>query len=64
MVREQKGGAMHIVMDAIGFVRGGRVEATKDGWGSNESRLELRADLFAENCLHGLETHSHVEVIF
>src|SRR5260221_6887866 len=55
---------MRITIEAIGFVRGGRQEATKDGWGSNRSRLELRADLFAPNCLAGLETHSHVEVVF
>jgi tRNA (Thr-GGU) A37 N-methylase len=55
---------MRIVMQAIGFVSGGRLEATKDGWGSNQSRLELRADLFAPSCLQGLETHSHVEVVF
>jgi hypothetical protein len=24
-----------MAMESIGFVRGGRVEATKDGWGSN-----------------------------
>ena len=25
----------------IGHVRGGRKEATKDGWGNNRSRIEL-----------------------
>jgi tRNA (Thr-GGU) A37 N-methylase len=55
---------MRVTIEAIGFVRGGRVEATKDGWASNQSRLELRDDLFAPDCLQGLETHSHVEVVF
>jgi tRNA (Thr-GGU) A37 N-methylase len=55
---------VRVTMESIGFVRGGRAEATKDGWGSNRSRLELRDDLFSPSCLEGLETHSHIEVVF
>ena len=53
-----------MVMESIGVVRGGRVEATKDAWGSNRSTVELRDDLFSPQCLQGLEAHSHVEVLF
>jgi tRNA (Thr-GGU) A37 N-methylase len=53
-----------VTMEPIGFVRGGRVEATKDGWGSNLSYLELRDDLFSPSCLHGLQENSHLEVVF
>lgn len=56
--------SLHIAMEPIGFVRGGRVEATKDGWGSNRSRVELRADRFDASALQGLEAHSHVEILF
>ncbi len=53
-----------VMMESIGFVRGGRAEATKDGWGSNRSRLELRDDLLSPSCLEGLDAHSHIEVVF
>jgi len=55
---------VHVTMKSIGFVRGGRMEATKDGWGRNRSRLELREDIFSPGCLQGLEAHSHIEVVF
>ncbi len=57
-------GPVRVGMESIGFVRGGRVEATKDGWGSNRSTVELREDLFEPSCLQGLEAHSHVEILF
>jgi tRNA (Thr-GGU) A37 N-methylase len=59
-----KAQTLRIPMESIGFVCGGRVEATKDGWGSNRSTLELRDDLFSPECLQGLEAHSHVEIVF
>ncbi|SNT18550.1 tRNA (Thr-GGU) A37 N-methylase [Noviherbaspirillum humi] len=55
---------IEIRMTPIGFVRGGRREATKDGWGSNRSRLELDAARFAPDSLAGIEDLSHVEVVF
>jgi tRNA (adenine37-N6)-methyltransferase len=48
----------------IGYVRGGRKEATKDGWGDNISRIELDAARFKEDALVGLNDLSHIEVIF
>jgi tRNA (adenine37-N6)-methyltransferase len=35
----------------IGFVRGGRKEATKDGWGDNRSRIELDPAQFGPEAL-------------
>jgi tRNA (adenine37-N6)-methyltransferase len=48
----------------IGFVRGGRKEATKDGWGDNRSRIELDPAQFGPEALAGIEELSHIEVIF
>lgn len=53
-----------IEMRPIGFVRGGREHATKDGWGDNRSRLELDPDRFTTDALCGLEDVSHIEVVF
>jgi tRNA-Thr(GGU) m(6)t(6)A37 methyltransferase TsaA len=51
-------------MTPIGFVRGGRKEATKDGWGPNRSRIELDSARFGPDALAGLDQLSHIEVIF
>lgn len=48
----------------IGWVRGGREQATKDGWGGNRCRLELRADRFGPEALAGVAELSHLEVLF
>ena len=53
-----------IRMAPIGFVRGGRRQATKDGWGNNRSRLELDSTRFRPECLIGIDALSHVEVVF
>jgi tRNA (Thr-GGU) A37 N-methylase len=53
-----------ITMEPIGFVRGGRREATKDHWGDNRCRLELDENRFSRDALIGLDEVSHVEVIF
>lgn len=55
---------MDIVMHPIGFVRGGRTEATKDHWGANRSRIELDAAQFTTDALLGVEALSHIEVFF
>ena len=54
----------NIVMTPIGSVRGGRREATKDGWGVNRCRLELDTATFTTEALRGLDEVSHVEVLF
>lgn len=53
-----------IEMQPIGFVRGGRREPTKDGWGSKRCRLQLDDERFTADALVGLEEVSHVEVAF
>ena len=53
-----------LTMTPIGTVRGGRREATKDGWGGNRCRLALDPARFGPEALMGLEAHSHVEVLF
>lgn len=55
---------MSIPFEPIGFVRGGRIEPTKDGWGDNRCRIELDAARFGPEALAGLEAVSHVEVLF
>jgi tRNA (Thr-GGU) A37 N-methylase len=53
-----------IAMEPIGFVRGGRREATKDHWGANRCRLEVDENRFSRDALIGLDEVSHVEVTF
>jgi len=53
-----------IIFHAIGHVRGGRKEATKDGWGGNRSRIELDARRFGPEALAGIDALSHIEVLF
>ncbi|MCC6946851.1 MAG: SAM-dependent methyltransferase [Bradyrhizobiaceae bacterium] len=55
---------MPIIMTPIGYVRGGRKEATKDHWGNNRSRIELDAGQFGPDAVAGLDALSHIEVIF
>ena len=42
---------MKIIMQTIGQVRGGRVEATKDHLGGNRSRGELREPAWARELM-------------
>lgn len=53
-----------IPMTPIGFVSGGRKEATKDHWGENRSMIVLRDDLVGPDALKGLGEHSHVEIVY
>jgi tRNA-Thr(GGU) m(6)t(6)A37 methyltransferase TsaA len=55
---------MTIAIEPIGYVRGGRSEATKDHWGLNRCSLTLRSERFTSAALDGLEEVSHIEVIF
>ncbi len=55
---------MLVTMKPIGFVHGGRQEATKDHWGSNQSRIELDSNQFRPDALVGVDQLSHVEVLF
>ncbi|MEO6467847.1 MAG: SAM-dependent methyltransferase [Acidimicrobiia bacterium] len=51
-------------MQAIGCVRGGREAVEDDAWGSVVSRIELDRGQFGPDAFAGLETCSHVEVLF
>jgi len=55
---------MQFTMKPIGFVRGGRKEATKDHWGDNRSRIELDPGQFGPEALTGVDQLSHIEVLF
>lgn len=50
-------------MEPIGHVVGGRTDATDDFWGDTVSCIELR-DVYAEDALDGVDSFSHVEVLF
>lgn len=52
------------VVRPVAHVRGGRTEATKDGWGESRARIELVAGLFGPDALAGLADHSHLEVVW
>jgi tRNA-Thr(GGU) m(6)t(6)A37 methyltransferase TsaA len=56
--------AAKFTMMPIGFVCGGRVEATKDHWGDNRSQIELDPAQFGPEALAGLDQLSHIEVLF
>ncbi len=53
-----------IDMQAIGHVRGGRVEATKDNWGDSVATIVLSSEVFSPDATAGLELQSHIEVVF
>lgn len=55
---------IEITVKPIGIVRGGRTEAIDDNWGTNISRIELDETAFTPESLAGLDTFSHLEVIF
>jgi len=56
--------AAPVCFTPIGVVRGGRAEATKDGWGPNRSRIELTDPRLGADSLLGLDAVSHIEVVF
>lgn len=50
-------------IEPIGTVRAARLQPVDDDWGGVESTIVLD-DRFPEDALQGLETFSHVEVLF
>src|SRR5690606_8010316 len=58
------GGMSGIELEPIGWVRGGRAEATDDDWDREVCEIELDADRFGPDALAGLADFSHVEVVF
>ncbi|HYB92205.1 MAG TPA: SAM-dependent methyltransferase [Candidatus Binataceae bacterium] len=55
---------MKYTIEAIGYVRGGRAEPIDDNWGHNRSIIELDPASFTPDAFAGLDTFSHVEVVF
>ncbi|HLK24526.1 MAG TPA: SAM-dependent methyltransferase [Caulobacteraceae bacterium] len=55
---------MPIVLEPIGFVRGGRAAAEDDDWGRSRASIELDAARFGPDALTGLGEFSHIEVVF
>jgi tRNA (adenine37-N6)-methyltransferase len=53
-----------IVMEPIGYVRGGRTTVADDNWADVVSAVEFEADQVDASGLQGLDTFSHVEVVF
>ncbi len=53
-----------ITMRPIGWVRGGRIEPVDDDWGRVEARIALDPTQFTAEALLGLESFSHLEVIY
>src|ERR1700760_470900 len=51
-------------IQAIGVVRAGRDEPVDDGWDSVPSRIELDPAVIDPDATLGLETFSHIEVVF
>lgn len=55
---------MGFVLEPVGHVRGGRVEAIDDDWGPSRARIELDPERFAPEALFGLTDFSHAEIVF
>ncbi|MDG2286443.1 MAG: SAM-dependent methyltransferase [Alphaproteobacteria bacterium] len=55
---------MNLTLKAIGFVRGGRTEVVDDDWDAVQAEIVLDPEHFTAEALIGLETFSHVEVLF
>ena len=55
---------MKIELDPVGIVRSPRIEAVDDYWGRVVSTIEMDATLFSPEALQGLESFSHVEVVY
>jgi len=55
---------MAIEVEAIGVVRGGRVEVVDDDWGEVRARIELDQSRFGPQSLAGLDAFSHLVVVY
>jgi tRNA (Thr-GGU) A37 N-methylase len=55
---------MPIDLEPIGFVVSSRREVRDDDWDAETATIELDADRFSEEALAGLDTFSHVEVLY
>lgn len=55
---------MYIELEPIGVVVGGRVEPVDDAWDTEVCEVVLDATRFDESAVAGLDTFSHVEVVY
>lgn len=55
---------MTITLEPIGFVRGGRAEIEDDNWGGVTARIELDPKRFTADALAGLDSFSHLEIVY
>ena len=55
---------MSFILEPVGHVRGGRIEAIDDDWGPSQARIELDGARFGPEALFGLADFSHAEIIF
>jgi tRNA-Thr(GGU) m(6)t(6)A37 methyltransferase TsaA len=55
--------AEHIILEPIGYVRGGRAEPVDDHWAGVESTIELE-DRYSPESLNGLDEFSHLDVVY
>jgi tRNA-Thr(GGU) m(6)t(6)A37 methyltransferase TsaA len=55
---------MTIELQPIGFVVSTRREVRDDGWDAETATIELDAETFSGDALAGLDTFSHVEVLY
>lgn len=55
---------MSITLEPVGFVRSSRKDAVDDQWDEVESRIELDAGRFSAEALAGLESFSHLLVVY
>ncbi len=55
---------MHIAMQPVGWVRGGRALPEDDNWGASRAEIHLDPGRFTAEALMGLDAFSHAEVVF
>ena len=55
---------MHIDVEPIGTVKGGRRQPVDDHWGDVEAVIELDATRLSRDATAGLEDFSHIEVVY
>ncbi|SEH03050.1 tRNA-Thr(GGU) m(6)t(6)A37 methyltransferase TsaA [Nonomuraea solani] len=53
-----------IIVEAVGTVIGGRTEAFDDDWNTEQAVIRLDATRYEPGSVAGLDTFSHVEVVF
>ena|SRR5665213_294406 len=52
------------IITPIGIVHNARTEVEDDNWGNVISIIELDSNRFSEEAVKGLDTFSHIEVVF